>query len=75
MPLNRACAGKRFRVSGIEGGRQLCARMASMGIYAGVQMEVLCGGCGSPCLVRVGDGTTLSLGAGISDKIMVTPEL
>jgi ferrous iron transport protein A len=73
MPLNSACVGKRFRVAGIEGGRQLCARMASMGIYPGVQMEVLCSGCGSPCLVRVGGGT-LSLGAGVSDKILVTPD-
>lgn len=74
LPLCRAKAGNRIKVSGIQGGRQLCARMAAMGIYPGVEMEVLCEGCGSPCLVRV-HGGTISLGAGVSEKIMVTSVL
>ncbi|MCE5242141.1 MAG: ferrous iron transport protein A [Desulfobacteraceae bacterium] len=71
LPLCNARSGRRLKVACIEGGRRLCARMASMGIYPGVEMEVLCSGCGSPCLVRV-HGGTLSLGAGVSEKIMVT---
>jgi ferrous iron transport protein A len=71
LPLCNAQAGKRLKVACIDGGRRLCARMASMGIYPGVEMEVLCSGCGRPCLVRV-HGGTISLGAGLSDKIMVT---
>jgi len=74
LPLSNAKAGSRFKVSGIRGGRQLCARMAAMGIYPGVEMELLCEGCGSPCLVRV-HGGTFSLGSGISEKIMVTSVL
>lgn len=70
-PLCQARAGRRFKVACIQGGRQMCARMASLGIYPGVEMEVLCEGCGSPCLVRV-HGGTISLGHGVSDKIMVT---
>ncbi|HOI95753.1 MAG TPA: FeoA family protein [Syntrophobacter fumaroxidans] len=71
VPLRDVKSGKRFRVAGIRGGRHLCARMAAMGIYPGVEMEILCGGCGCPCLVRV-HGGTLSLGEGVSDKIFVT---
>ena len=71
VPLSDARAGQRFKVAGIEGGRHLCARMAAMGIYPGVEMEVVCGGCNCPCLVRV-HGCTLSLGAGLSEKILVT---
>lgn len=71
LPLCNAQSGRRLKVACIEGGRRLCARMASMGIYPGVEMEVLCSGCGCPCLVRV-HGGTLSLGAGVSEKIMVT---
>ncbi|NSW87003.1 MAG: ferrous iron transport protein A [Syntrophobacteraceae bacterium] len=74
LPLCEAEAGKRLKVAGIEGGRGLCARMAAMGIYPGVEMEVLCGGCGCPCLVRVRGGT-ISLGKGVSDKILVTSAL
>lgn len=71
LPLSDAPAGKPLKVKSIGGGRHLCARMAAMGIYPGVEMEVLCAGCGSPCLVRV-HGGTLSLGAGVSRKILVT---
>jgi ferrous iron transport protein A len=48
--------------------------MASMGIYPGVEMELLCSSGGAPCLVRV-HGGTLSLGAGLSRDILVIPEI
>lgn len=70
LPLSSVKTGKRIKVTGIEGGRHLCGRMAAMGIYPGVEMELLCAGCGSPCLVRI-HGGTLSLGAGVSEKILV----
>ena len=72
--LSDVRAGQRCKVAGIEGGRHLCARMAAMGIYPGVEMEVICAGCHCPCLVRV-HGSTLSLGSGLSDKILVTSTL
>lgn len=71
LRLSDAPAGTRLKVASIAGGRRLCARMAAMGIYPGVEMELVCAGCGSPCLVRV-HGGTLSLGAGISQNILVT---
>ena len=74
LPLSHAQAGRRFRVASIAGGRHLCARMASLGIYPGAEMELVCAGCGSPSLVRI-HGGTLSLGAGVSQKILVTSAL
>lgn len=71
LPLSNAPAGKRLKVKRIEGGRRLCARMAAMGIYPGAEMDLVCAGCGSPCLVRL-HGGTLSLGAGVSQKIWVS---
>lgn len=67
VPLCKAEAGKKVRVACVEGERSLCARMAALGIYPGVEMQLLCSGC-----VRV-NGGTLSLGKEISDKILVTP--
>ena len=67
MPLCKAKAGKRFKVSCVHGERGLCARMAALGIYPGAEMQLLCSGC-----VRV-NGGTLSLGEDISEKILVTP--
>ena len=72
LPLSRAAAGRRVKVASIAGGRCLCARMAALGIYPGVEMELLCSGCGAPCLIRI-HGGTLSLGAGMSEKILVAP--
>jgi ferrous iron transport protein A len=74
LSLSGVRAGQRCKVAGIDGGRHLCARMAAMGIYPGVEMEVVCAGCNCPCLVRV-HGSTLSLGSGLSDKILVTSTL
>lgn len=72
VPLCDAKSGCKVKVACVDGGRGLCARMAAMGIYPGVELQLLCGGCGCPCLVRV-HGGTLSLGAGVSNKILVTP--
>lgn len=72
LPLTDARPGERLQVKSIAGGRRLCARMAALGIYPGAELELLCSACGAPCLVRV-HGGTLSLGCGVSDKILVTP--
>ena len=72
LRLDQANPGCRFRVAKISGGRHLCARMAAMGIYPGSELELLCAGCDSPCVVRV-KGGTLSLGKGISENILVVP--
>jgi len=69
MPLCKAGAGKKVKVACIHGERGLCARMAALGIYPGVEIDLLCAGC-----VRV-NGGVLSLGKEISDKILVTPSL
>jgi ferrous iron transport protein A len=66
LPLCKAESGKRVKVACVHGERRLCARMAALGIYPGVEMMPLCSGC-----VRV-NGGTLSLGKDISNKIFVT---
>lgn len=74
VPLCEAAPGGRFKVMRVVGGRQVCARMAAMGIYPGAEVELLPQSCGTPCLVRV-HGGTLSLGAGLTRHIMVSPSL
>ncbi len=67
MPLCKAESGKKVKVACVHGERGVCARMAALGIYPGVEMDLLCSGC-----VRV-NGGVLSLGKGISEKILVIP--
>ena len=74
VPLSQAQPGKRLKVRRIDGGRRLCARMASLGIYPGAEVELICAGCNCPCLVKV-HGSTLSLGAGVSSKILVSTDV
>ena len=66
IPLCKAKAGKRLRVSRVDGERGLCACMSALGIYPGAEMQLLCEGC-----VRV-NGGILSLGEDISENILVT---
>jgi ferrous iron transport protein A len=67
MPLCKAGTGRKVKVACVQAERGLCARMAALGIYPGVEVELLCSGC-----VRV-KGGTFSLGKDISDKIFVIP--
>jgi ferrous iron transport protein A len=69
MPLCKAGFGKKVKVACVNGERRLCARMAALGIYPGVELELLCSGC-----VRV-KGGTFSLGEEISGRIYVTPSV
>jgi ferrous iron transport protein A len=66
VPLCKAEAGKTVKVASVRGKREICARMAALGIYPGVELQLLCSGS-----VRV-NGGVLSLGRDISDKILVT---
>jgi len=74
LPISHVEPGRRVKVKRIEGGRNLCARMAALGIYPGSELELLCAACDAPCMVRV-HGGTLSLGAGVSRKILVSIDL
>ncbi len=66
VPLCKAESGRKVKVACVNGERGLCARMAALGIYPGVEMLPLCSGC-----VRV-NGGTLSLGKDILNQIFVT---
>jgi Fe2+ transport system protein FeoA len=45
--------------------------MASMGLYPGVEADVICSEMGRQCLLKV-NGGTISLDADVSDNILVT---
>ena len=69
-PLSQHCGTGRKRICKITGDRKLCARMASMGVFPGEEITVLCGEKGTQCLFRIAD-TTISLDAAIGDNILV----
>ncbi len=64
------CKG-RVKVCKVNGDRKICARMASMGLYPGVEADIICAEKGSQCLLKV-HGGTISLDPAISENILVT---
>ena len=69
-PLSQDCRAGRKRICKITGDRKLCARMASMGVFPGEEITLLCGEKGAQCLFRIAD-TTISLDAAASENILV----
>ena len=61
------------RISGIDGGHEVRARLATMGLLPGAVLSVLNRGpLGGPLLVEV-DGTRIALGRGVARKVLVEP--
>ncbi len=69
-PLSAHCHLGRKKICKISGDRKLCAKMASMGMYPGEEVELLCSQADSQCLLKV-HGGTISLDAVTSEKILV----
>ncbi len=70
-PLSMRARTGRVKVCKVTGDRKICARMASMGLYPGVEADVICSETGSQCLLKV-NGGTISLDSDVSDNIFVT---
>ena len=70
-PLSKRANTGRVKVCKVTGDRKVCARMASMGLYPGVEADVICSETGSQCLLKV-NGGTISLDSDVSDNIFVT---
>lgn len=70
-PLSTLCVAGRIRICKVQGDRKLCARMAAMGLYPGIEGELLCPDNGSQCILRV-DGGRFCLDRSMSENILVS---
>jgi ferrous iron transport protein A len=70
--LSAAAAGHAVRIRAIHAGRELRARLASMGLMPGVTLTVTRAGRRNPTVVAV-KGARIVLGRGMADKIEVAP--
>ncbi len=70
LPLAEAGCGRRLQICRVDGGRGVCGRLAAMGIFPGQEVELVCAADHSRCLVRL-NGSTVSLGEGAAEKILV----
>ena len=72
MPLTMLLPGSSARVTAVYGGRGLNRRLASMGIFPGVELALVKGGIGGPVIVDIRGGRFV-LGRGMAQRIMVQP--
>jgi ferrous iron transport protein A len=71
MPLSMVRPGERVRIREIRGGRGIVGRLASMGLYSGVEIVVVSNSPG-PLILNRG-GVRMGLGYGIAHRILVSP--
>jgi ferrous iron transport protein A len=69
MPLSMVRPGQRVTIREIRGGRGLIGKLAAMGIYPGVEIEVVSNIPG-PLILNRG-GVRLGLGRGMAQRIIV----
>ena len=70
MPLMMVGAGRRVKMRAIRGGREVQARLASLGLVPGAELEIVRCNAGGPLIVAVG-GTRVILGRGMAMKVDV----
>lgn len=71
VPLSRQSKCGRFKVCKIHGDRKHCARMASLGLLPGEEMEIICPENGNLCVIKVRGGS-ITLDNDTSNKIYIT---
>ncbi|MEE4166133.1 MAG: FeoA family protein [Desulfocapsaceae bacterium] len=58
-PLSKKINCGVARVCSINGDRRHCARLASLGLYPGNEIELVCPSHGDGCIIKVHGGTVL----------------
>ena len=70
-PLSKKNKCGRIRVCGVNGDRKHCARLASLGLYPGNEIELISPAEGDSGIIKV-HGGTVSIDRETMDQIMVT---
>jgi Fe2+ transport system protein FeoA len=69
-PLSAVQAGNTVKLAGVEAGRGLNSRLASMGLVANVEITVVSNSHPGPFVISV-KGSKMMLGRAVAHKIMV----
>lgn len=72
VPLAMMRQGERARVLSISGGKGLVRRLTEMGLYPGVEIEIISGRQTGPIIIGL-QGMRLGIGFGMAKRIFVEP--
>jgi Fe2+ transport system protein FeoA len=70
-PLSKKIKCGIARVCSINGDRKHCARMASLGLYPGNEIELICPSQGDGCVIKV-HGGTVSIDKETMENILIS---
>ncbi len=70
-PLSKKIKCGIARVSSINGDRKHCARLASLGLYPGNEIELVCPSQGDGCVIKV-HGGTVSIDKETMENILIS---
>lgn len=70
-PLSKKIKCGVARVCSINGSRKHCARMASLGLYPGNEIELVCPSQGDGCVIKV-HGGTISIDKETMENILIS---
>lgn len=70
-PLSKNVQNGRIKICKVTGDRIVCGRIAAMGVYPGVEADIISSGKGSLCILKV-NGGTISFDTDVLDNIIVT---
>ncbi|MBN2752835.1 MAG: ferrous iron transport protein A [Rhodospirillaceae bacterium] len=71
VSLTQAPIGQSLRIVGIDGGRAIRLRLATMGLREGGEIRLSHAASAGPVVVEIGGGR-LVLGTGMAEKILVS---
>lgn len=70
MSLAIVESGRRVRLLGVQAGRELQARLATMGMVPGVEIDVISNSVHGPFIIAI-KGSRIMIGRGVAGKIAV----
>ncbi len=73
-PLSKKLNCGVARVCSVNGDRKHCARLASLGLYPGNEIELVCPSQGDGCIIKV-HGGTVSIDKKTMENILVTEQM
>lgn len=68
MPLSHVLSGQKGIITGIDSGRGIYRRLASMGVFEGREINIISNNLRTPVLIEA-SGRKMAIGRGMAEKI------
>lgn len=70
MPLSKVLSGRKGIITGIDSGKGIYRRLASMGVFEGREISIISNNLRTPVLIEA-SGRKMAIGRGMAEKIQM----